>query len=176
MHKSVVTKLEMYPNATADTYGNVGYNIEFQNGDKGSYYGSKENPSFKVGEEKEYTKEDKVGKSGKPYVKIAGIKKDWSKFGPTAPPKELIKADVIALSVKFINKAKISVEKTDFINTIKFFNAFVFKNETDVLLRFKCLSAAIDIIDINIKGEGNEVNGTKTAITMAEELIAISLS
>lgn len=95
--KSKVTKLEQWAKSTPDDYGNLPYNIEFENGDSGVYRG---NPTkglaFKIGEEADYEKEDVTAKSGKTYVKISKPKKDFTKDG--WKPRKLTWIEIIRMA------------------------------------------------------------------------------
>lgn len=73
---SKVTKLDAWDNAQPDQYGNIPYNIEFEDGTKGAYRGNPSKLSFTVGEDAEYEASEVTSKNGKTYTKISKPKKD----------------------------------------------------------------------------------------------------
>lgn len=77
---SKVTKLEPWDNAKPDDYGNLMYNIEFENGDSGAYRGNPNKLSFAVGRESEYEINEVTSKNGKKYTKVSKPQQQGSGF------------------------------------------------------------------------------------------------
>lgn len=73
--RSKVTICKPWENAKPDTYGNIFFDVVFDNGDKGIH---KTNPkyAFSVGQEVDYEIEKTAWKSGKEYFKIKKPKKE----------------------------------------------------------------------------------------------------
>ena len=68
--KSIVTKVTKFDKK--DQYGNFSFLIEFKNGDRGYYNSKDENQrKFVSSVEADYTIDEKVGKTGNIYYKIA---------------------------------------------------------------------------------------------------------
>ena len=88
-----------------DQYGNVSFNIKFENGDEGLWATKPDNADyFKIGEEQEYEITDKTSASGKAYKKITRPQKDFQKGGGakyTPKKKVAYKADMVSFGFSY---------------------------------------------------------------------------
>lgn len=83
--KSIVTKVTRFDKK--DNYGQYSFLIEFKNGDKGYYNHKDENQQkFVSGVETNYTIDEKVGKNGNLYWKLAIPGESTFKPGGSKPP------------------------------------------------------------------------------------------
>ena len=90
--------------AAKDNYGNISFNVSFENGDKGLWKVQKNFDYFKEGQEAEYTIEKKVSAKGNEYF-VIGIPKQDKSFGGGSKytPKKKIayKADMIGYGFSY---------------------------------------------------------------------------
>jgi len=98
--------------ASKDNYGNISFNVAFENGDKGLWKVQKNFDYFKEGQEAEYTIEKKTSSKGNEYFVIGIPKQDKSYSGGKQgwQPKRLAdyKADVVSFG--FGSAAKVFKE------------------------------------------------------------------
>jgi len=90
--------------ASKDNYGNISFNVAFENGDKGLWKVQKNFDYFKEGQEAEYTIEKKTSSKGNEYF-VVGIPKQEKSFGGGSKytPKKKIayKADMVSFGFSY---------------------------------------------------------------------------
>jgi len=90
--------------ASKDNYGNISFNVAFENGDKGLWKVQKNFDYFKEGQEAEYTIEKKTSSKGNEYF-VIGIPKQEKSFGGGSKytPKKKIayKADMVSFGFSY---------------------------------------------------------------------------
>jgi hypothetical protein len=98
--KSIVTKVTKFDKK--DNYGNYSFLIEFKNGDKGYYNNKDENQQkFVSGVETTYTIDEKVGKNGNLYWKLAIPGESTFKPGGGGKPQVEPRIQMISFAMSY---------------------------------------------------------------------------
>lgn len=85
-----------------DTYNNVSFVIDFDNGDSGFYTSKFEDQTkFVVGKESEYLIEEKEGKTGKKYYKITLPGDGGQKFSGGGKPQIEPRVQMISFAMSY---------------------------------------------------------------------------
>lgn len=167
MGKSKVVSLVAWEKGTPDQYGNVKFNITFEDGVTGVYNGKPAKPFFTVGSVCDYAVENKTWSNGKEYVKVTPPPKDGNIPNRAVLSNDDIPFECLVLSVNYIKEMHKQIEKDDIYTISNHFKAWVIKDNTNTQLKLRCLKLAINCIKIDMKLD--VIESTANLLSLADD-------